>query len=473
MNPHNEEPSWKQHFPTYHFKDRDVALEEYKFATKTLEAEERVFLNAANLSVVVGAALGSLALGSLDKLVSEFAPIVPAATILAFVLLLAAGFGVLSLRYFADRQKAVVFAARKVIVLRRMLGMSYGSLQLVLPNWRIEGADEPFAVRLFPGWNTYVTYPCYAIAGISAAVAFFGLAVLIKHVKSDGTELPFIELFLVVGFAAAWFVVLSWVYRMALLDTHERPMLIIVKRLANAIGLRLAGNFEYVIYRATLAKHELHRLGVDLTLAKKILVHVEDKEFFSHSGVSLKGLARLFLYILGRRRRTGGSTVTQQLVRTLFIEDQQKLVRRKLIEIMLARWFNRVVSKTEQLEMYLASVRFETRIFGIAAAMKHFFDVVKKSASPAELFFLVERVSNIRSKLLVEKIDQTLRSVIDAGLLNESDAMQVVKLYATSIKSGKVIDPDGSGIERLERAWKQSIKAQELMPQGSVAQSMR
>lgn len=58
----DEQSGWKQHFPTYHFKERDVALEEYRFATKTLEAEERVFLNAANLSVVVGAALGSLAL---------------------------------------------------------------------------------------------------------------------------------------------------------------------------------------------------------------------------------------------------------------------------------------------------------------------------------------------------------------------------------------------------------------------------
>lgn len=453
MKPDNEESSWKQHFPTYHFKDRDIVLEEYKFATKTLEAEERVFLNAANLSVIVGAALGSLALGSLDKLVTEFAPVVPKTAVLVLVLLLAAGFGVLSLLYFADRQKAVVFAARKVIVLRRMLGMSYGSLQLVLPNWRIEGADEPFAIRLFPGWNTYVTYPCYVIAGISAAVVFFGLAVLIKNVKVDA-DLPFIEPLLLFGLAPTWFVVLSLVYRMALLDTHERPVLVVAKRLARAIGLRLVGNFEYVIYRATLAKHELHRLGIDLSLAKKILVHVEDKEFFSHSGVSLKGLARLFLYMLGRRRRSGGSTITQQLVRTLFIEDQQKLVRRKLLELMLARWFDRVVSKTEQLEMYLASVRFETGIFGIAVAMRHFFGAIKKSASRAELFFLVERVSNIRSKLLVEKVDQTLRSVVSAGLLNESDACEVVKLYAAAIKSGEVKDPDGSAIERLERVWK-------------------
>ncbi len=454
MKLESEDTSWKQHFPTYHFKERDVALEEYKFATKVLEAEERVFLNAANLAVVVGAALGALALGSLEKLVATFAPIVPEVATLLVILVLAGGFGGLTLRYFADRQKAVVFATRKVIVLRRMLGMSYGNLQLVLPNWRIEGADEPFSVRLFPGWNTYVAYPCFTIAGISSAVAFFVLAVLLKHIQNSRTDLPFVPLFLVVGIAATWFVVLSWVYRKALLDTHERAGLVLAQRIAQAFGLRLVDNIEYVIYRATLAKHELHRLGIDLSVAKKLLVHIEDKEFYSHSGVSLRGLGRMALYIIGLRRRSGGSTITQQLVRTLFINDQKKLVRRKLVEIMLARWFNNVIGKPAQLEMYLSSVRFETRVLGIAAALKHFFGEPKKSASPAEAFFLIERVSNIRSRLLIEKIDQTLRGAVAAGLLSYADARQAVGLYANAVKSGKLQDPDGSGIERLEKAWK-------------------
>lgn len=454
MKLQSEETGWKQHFPTYHFKDRDVALEEYIFATKTLEAEERVFLNATNLSVIVGAALGSLALGSLEKLSETFTPVVPEVAILGLILLLTGGFSVLSLRYFADRQKAVVFAARKVIVLRRMLGMSYGSLQLVLPNWRIEGADEPFAVRLFPGWHTHVAYPCYAIAGISAAVVFFLLAALLKLLQVMGHALPFIPLPLVVGVTAAWFVGLAWTYRKALVDTHERMGLLIAKRIARALDLKLVGNIEYVIYRGTLAKHELHRLGIDLSFAKKLLVHIEDKEFFVHSGVSAKGLGRLFLSVLGRRRRSGGSTITQQLARTLFIEDQSKLFRRKLIEVMLARWFNKVFTKTDQLEMYFASVRFESGVFGIAAAMKHFFDVVTKTVSPAQAFFLIERVSNIRSRLLVEKVDQTLRGAVSVGLLSHADAREVVTLYASAVKDGKVQEPDGSGIARLESVWK-------------------
>jgi len=448
-----EESVWKQHFPTYEFRERDIALEEYKFATKTLEAEERVFLNAANLSVVVGAALGSLGLGNLDKLVAVFAPVVSGAAAIAVFVLLTLGFGVLSLRYFADRQKAVVFAARKVIVLRRMLGMSYGSLQLVLPNWRVEGADEPFSLRLFPGWDTYVIYPCYSIAGISAAVTFFALAALLKQIDIDPAQHLFLDLPLLIGISAACFVGLALTYRLALLDTHERWVLLFVARFANAIGVRLVGNFEYVIYRATLARHELHRLGVEMSVLKRMLVQVEDKEFYSHAGVSLRGFARILLYLIGRRRRSGGSTITQQLVRTLFIVDQSKLYRRKIIEILFARWFNGVFTKTEQLEMYLASVRFENGVFGLPAAMKHFFGDLKKSVSPAEAFFLVERVSNIRSGLLVEKIDQTLQAAVKEEVLTKGDAHQVVILYRRGVDAGKIKTHDGFAVTRLESVW--------------------
>lgn len=213
-----DEPNWRQHFPTYNFESRDVALEEYRFTAKTLEADERVFLNAANISIVIGAAFGSLALGKLKTLTSSLFPHVPELATLSVVLLIAIAAGVIFLRYFADRQKAIVFAGRKLIVLRRMLGMSYGRLQLVLPNWRIEGADEPFALRLFPGWNTYVAYPCYALAGISSLIVFFVGATILSKLLVELQASGFVDsLALAISLSAAWFVYLCWLYRKALL----------------------------------------------------------------------------------------------------------------------------------------------------------------------------------------------------------------------------------------------------------------
>lgn len=315
MSNTDDEAAWRQHFPTYHFEDRDVVLEEYRSTSKTLEAEERVFLNAANISIVIGAAFGSLALGKLKDVTSALSQQVPEQVTLAIILLVAMVAGVLFLRHFADRQKAIVFAARKVIVLRRMLGMSYGRLQLVLPNWRIEGADEPFAIRLFPGWSTYVAFPCYAIAGISSVVVFFVSAVLLDDLVTDASlNGTFYSLPLAVSVAAGWFTYQCWLYRKALLDTHERTSFLVARSVARFLRLSIDERAEYVIYRANLATHELHRLGVNLSGMKAMAVQIEDKEYFSHGGWSVRGLARLILSLL----RLGPGQEAQRLPNSLF-----------------------------------------------------------------------------------------------------------------------------------------------------------
>lgn len=452
MNSDSKNKDWKQHFPTYSFSDRDVALEEYRFATKILEAEERVFLNAVNLSVVVAAAFGSLVLGTLQRVVEALSPAIPLMAALAILVVLIYGFSTLSLRYFADRHKAVVFATRKVIVLRRMLGLSYGNLQLVLPNHRIEGADEPFAIRSFPGWKTYAAYPCYVIAGISSVVILFVVTTVFNETAALGAKISY-PVPLILGVAIVWFGRLSWRYRVALMDGHERPLLLVATFTAKLLRVKVVDNFEQVIYRANLATYELSRMGVDTRHLKAFAIHIEDKEFKSHQGTSLRGLTRLVLSMLGLHRRSGGSTITQQLVRTLFIVDQKKLVRRKIVEIILARWFDGVSSKSKLLDLYLSSVRFETGVLGVAAAMKHYFGAIKKSITPAEAFFLIERLSNIRSRLLVKKINQTMRSAFDVGLLNESSASQLIDIYGHAVSAGKIKDDTGDGVEQLSKEW--------------------
>lgn len=439
---------WRQHFPTYHFDDRDIAIEEYKTAAKSLEAEERVFLNASNIAVIASAGFGSLAVGSLDKLTVRFTNIVPPTLTLTILVILTGGFSLVALRYFADRQKAVVFAARKVIVLRRMLGLNYGTIQLVLPNWRIEGADEPFAVRLFPGWNTYVTYPYYALAGISSVVLFFLLASLVAH-HSIPPIIDILPSWIVIALVSLfWATCLAYVYRKALLDTHERPGLLIAKNIASAMQLRIVNNFEYVIYRATLARYEISRLKVDLSNLKQLLVHIEDRSFYRHHGISFKALLRALLGLIKVKRRSGGSTITQQVGRTLFIIDQAKLFRRKLIELFIALWVNRIFSKNDQLELYLASVRFERGVYGVLDAMRYYWGRIITSPSRAEAFFLIERVSNIHSLFLTDKIIQVAGSAVDAGQIKKEDVAELIRLYEESISNGKIKDPEG-GIARM------------------------
>ena len=447
-----EETGWKQHFPTYSFAKRDIALEEYKTAAKSLEAEERVFLNALSIAALAAAALGSLAVGSLKKLTDLFLGIVPAPLTLLVLLTLVCGFSWVGLRYFADRQKAIAYASRQVIILRRMLGLSYGTLQLVLPNWRVEGADEPHAVFLFPGWNTYVAYPYYVLAGISCVVLFFLLASLQSAVAESIPIGALVGWYGPVCISLGWALLLAAVYRRALLDTHERQSLLFIKMFARLLRLTLVHNYEYIISRATLACYEYQRLRVDLSTLKTLLVFIEDRQFFRHRGTSIRGIARALLGLVGMKRRSGGSTITQQLVRTLFIMQPTKLVRRKIIELLLARWFHKVVTKNNQIEMYIASVRFDRTVYGALAAMHYFWGAVVNKPSAAESFFLIERVSNVRSLLLAEKIIQTAKAAITMNVISLEDSRALVALYDDAVSKGKIVDRD-DGLSKLKSAF--------------------
>ena len=439
---------WRQHFPTYHFDDRDIALEEYKVAAKSLESEERVFLNASNVTLVSSAALGSLLVGSSSKLIAVFNGVLPPYIISLILLSIIISFSYISLKYFSDRQRAIIFAGRKVIILRRMLGLSYGNIQLLLPNWRVEGADQPLALKLFPGWLTYAAYPFWIISIISSSVVLFLSAYFIKQNPSI-IPTEFNSLFiLLVGLA--WFIPAVMIYRFSLLDTHETSRLLFYKFLSKRISLPLTENIEYIVYRAKLAVYETDRLKVSTNNIKKFLIFIEDKNFHQHSGISYKSLVRSLLGLMNLMPKSGGSTIVQQLTRTLFIQNLSKTKRRKFIELALAPWVTSVFAKELILDMYISSVRFERRCFGVIKAMEHFWGMVEKKPTNAQAFFLIERVSNIRSKLLVNKIVETVQSAKRQGLMNADDIRQLVDLYSEAVEGGKIISDQAELLKLAE-----------------------
>ncbi len=89
-----------------------------------------------------------------------------------------------------------------------------------------------------------------------------------------------------------------------------------------------------------------------------------------------------------------------QLTRSLFIPANQPKFRRKIIEMLLARWINKQFSKDELIQLYVASVRYERNVIGLSNALKYYFGQLReKSMSEEEAFFLVERLSNVSSSV--------------------------------------------------------------------------
>lgn len=98
----------------------------------------------------------------------------------------------------------------------------------------------------------------------------------------------------------------------------------------------------------------------------------EDWEFYSHCGLSLKGIVRSLLVNLYHRRvKQGASTITQQLVRLLFF-DHQRTFSRKLKEQFMALLVELQFSKDQILQTYLNHVYFSCGIYGVEAAAQRF-----------------------------------------------------------------------------------------------------
>jgi penicillin-binding protein 1A len=114
----------------------------------------------------------------------------------------------------------------------------------------------------------------------------------------------------------------------------------------------------------------LHRISKWMRLAT---VAIEDRRFYEHSGIDLEGIARaLAADVQAGRVVEGGSTITQQLVRNLYI-SREVTFERKLIEACLAVRLNNRRSKQWILESYLNTVYYGNHAYGVQAASQTYF----------------------------------------------------------------------------------------------------
>ncbi|MBV8913273.1 MAG: PBP1A family penicillin-binding protein [Acetobacteraceae bacterium] len=104
-------------------------------------------------------------------------------------------------------------------------------------------------------------------------------------------------------------------------------------------------------------------------------VSVEDRRFYRHDGLDLIGIARAaFVNLRTGRLVQGGSTITQQVAKNLFLTNARTL-RRKVQELMLTLWLEHSFSKAEILEIWLNRVYLGTGAWGVDAAARMYFGV--------------------------------------------------------------------------------------------------
>ena len=104
------------------------------------------------------------------------------------------------------------------------------------------------------------------------------------------------------------------------------------------------------------------------------VIVTEDKRFFFHPGVDLKGIARAaYVNLKARRIIQGGSTITQQLAKNLFLTPERSFTR-KLHELILSFWLEMRFSKEQLLSIYLNRVYLGSGTYGVQAASEKYFN---------------------------------------------------------------------------------------------------
>jgi penicillin-binding protein 1A len=107
---------------------------------------------------------------------------------------------------------------------------------------------------------------------------------------------------------------------------------------------------------------------------REAILDAEDARFYQHGAISLRGMARAAIRNLtSAKLKEGGSTITQQLAKSLFLNPERTLTR-KLKEIQLAQEIERLYSKDKILEMYLNTIYLGGGAYGIEAAARTYFD---------------------------------------------------------------------------------------------------
>jgi penicillin-binding protein 1A len=186
----------------------------------------------------------------------------------------------------------------------------------------------------------------------------------------------------------------------------------------------------------------------------KAFIAIEDRRFYSHFGVDPWGILRAAVTnVLHRGVSQGGSTLTQQLAKNLFL-TQERTFARKLQEAELALWLERKYSKNEILELYLNRVYFGSGAYGVEAAAQRYFGKSARNVTLGEaamLAGLVKSPSRLAPNRNPEGAEARAKTVLAA--MAEGKFITEAQAQATSAHPAISVKPAGAGTVNYVADW--------------------
>src|ERR1044072_702856 len=186
----------------------------------------------------------------------------------------------------------------------------------------------------------------------------------------------------------------------------------------------------------------------------KAFLCIKEKRFYSHWCLDPVGVTRAIgANVLHRGVAQGGSTITQQLAKNLFL-TQERTVQRKLQELILAVWLERKYSKDEILDLYLNRVYFGSGAYGVEAAAQRYFGKSARNVTLSEaalLAGLVKSPSRLAPTRNFDGAEQraqvVLAAMADAGYVTDDAAKVAIA------NSPKIVKQSAGGSINYVADW--------------------
>jgi penicillin-binding protein 1A len=158
------------------------------------------------------------------------------------------------------------------------------------------------------------------------------------------------------------------------------------------------------------------------------VIAIEDRRFYQHGGIDFPATIRAAWHDLLGRRLEGGSTITQQLARLLYLSPERSL-KRKVQEVVLAIWLESHLTKQQILARYLDTAYFGAGAYGVDAAAKRYFGKSAKDLSVGEaamLAGLIRAPSALEPDRNLDRARQreniVLDAMVQAGTISQQQA---------------------------------------------------
>ncbi len=255
--------------------------------------------------------------------------------------------------------------------------------------------------------------------------------------------------------------------------THDLPQIQELKSYVPSAVTRIHSADGLILSELFMEKRRPVSLADIPHFLKAGLVATEDRNFYRHSGIDLKGILRAVIRdIQAREFVEGASTITQQLAKTLFLTSSKTLPR-KIKEAILAFQIERRYTKDEILALYLNQIYLGSGAYGVESAAGIFFGKSVKHLNLPECALIAampkapSRFSPLVNRELAERRRNiVLKQMFATGIIQENDYQTALKTPVASAGNKNTISKSPYFVEYAKRELEKTLGPSQLYKGG-------